>query len=205
MPGLSPDINVALQNFANSDFVHWIGLPLLIFVARIFDVTLQTLRIIMLSSGKKNLAPILGFFEVLVWVVVISQLVRNLATVAGYLAYAAGFATGTLVGIWLEKKLSIGMLLIRIITVRDATPLITRLRASGYGVTEVEAHGATGLASLIYTVIRRKDLQPVMDLVKQTDPGLFVSVETITSASQGTFPPIRSHPFGQGWLERHGR
>jgi uncharacterized protein YebE (UPF0316 family) len=149
MSALESPMPAAWQQIFDSDFVRWIGMPLLIFAGRICDVTLQTLRIILLSSGKKRLAPLLGFFEVLIWVIVISHLVNNLATIPGYLAYAAGFATGTLTGIWLEQKLSIGMLLVRVITVHDATHLTAQLRATGYGVTEVEARGATGRAYLI--------------------------------------------------------
>ena len=196
---------LTLQQAVNSDLFHALGLPLLIFCARICDVTLQTVRIILLSSGRKNLAPVLGFFEVLIWIVVISQLVRNLATLTGYLAYAAGFATGTMTGIWLEQKLGIGFLLVRVITVHDATDLIARLRAGGFGVTEVAAQGATGRAHLIYTAIRRKHLHDVLTVINEVDPTGFVSVETISAANQGTFPATDSGQFGMTTGQRHGR
>ena len=78
-----------------SDQVYaWIILPIIIFLARVVDVTLGTIRIIFTSRGKRNLAPLLGFVEVLIWIVVIGQLVKNLDSATSYLGYAAGFAVG---------------------------------------------------------------------------------------------------------------
>jgi uncharacterized protein YebE (UPF0316 family) len=116
----------------------WVILPLIIFIARIFDVTLGTLRIIFVSRGKRNLAPILGFFEVFIWIVVISQLVQNLESFTAYIGYAAGFAAGNYVGMWLEDKLALGTYILRMITSEDITELVSRLREAGYGVTRVE-------------------------------------------------------------------
>ena len=85
-----------LENLSANGFnwYAWVVLPLIIFIARIFDVTLGTIRIIFVARGKRNLAPVLGFFEVLIWIVVISQLVQNLESFTAYIGYAAGFAAG---------------------------------------------------------------------------------------------------------------
>lgn len=183
-----PPITVLNLDSLNSDIFTWLVIPLLIFVARILDVTLGTLRIIFLGRGKKFLAPAFGFFEVLIWLVAIRQIMQNLNNPVTYLAYAAGFAAGNFIGIYLESKLAIGTLIVRIITQRDAAELVNHLRAAGYGVTSLDAEGMSGQVKLIYTVIKRKCLPEVIENIKQFNPRSFVSVEEIQSASAGVFP-----------------
>ncbi|NJD78349.1 MAG: DUF2179 domain-containing protein [Candidatus Methanoperedens sp.] len=166
-------------------------LPMLIFIARVMDVTFGTIRIIFVSRGKKYLAPLLGFFEIMIWLFAIGQIFINLTSIEYYVAYAGGFATGNFVGIWIEEKLAIGTLVIRIITKKDSTQLIECLKARGYGVTSVDAHGVRGDVKLIYTIIKRKDLQNVEDIIKKFDPKAFYSIEEVRSASEGIFPPTR--------------
>src|SRR5512136_2996901 len=96
------------NSFFNSDTFSYVIMPLLIFLARICDVSIGTMRIIFVSKGKKNIAPILGFFEVLIWITAISKIMQNLDDYINYVAYAAGFATGNLVGMILEEKLAMG-------------------------------------------------------------------------------------------------
>lgn len=174
--------------FFDSTIFTWVIVPFLIFAARILDVTLMTLRIIFVSRGKRLLAPAFGFFEVLIWLLAIRQIMQNLNNPATYLAYAAGFATGNFIGLYLEEKLALGILVIRIITARDAAELIAHLWAAGYGVTSVEAEGATGRVKLIFTVIKRKDLDQVVGTINRLNPKAFLSVEEIRLASEGIFP-----------------
>jgi uncharacterized protein YebE (UPF0316 family) len=147
------------------------------------------MRIIFVSRGRRYLAPAIGFFEVLIWLLAMGQVMKNLNNPASYIAYAAGFATGNIVGMYLEKKLALGMLLIRVITVHDATELLVQLRSAGYGVTSVNAQGATGQAHLIFMVIKRKDLPKAKDIITRHHPKAFISIEEIQSASAGIFPP----------------
>lgn len=175
----------------NTPFFTWVVVPLLIFGARVIDVSLGTMRIIFLSRGQRFLAPLLGFFEVLIWLIAIQQVMQNLNNPISYIAYAAGFATGNLGGIYLENKLAIGKLMVRIVTNRDATQLAAHLRESGYRVTSLEAEGATGPAKLIFTVIQRKDLADVMVGINRFNPNAFVSVDEIRSASESALPEER--------------
>ena len=145
--------------FIDSNTFSWVILPLLIFLSRIIDVSIGTIRIIFVSRGKKNLAPLLGFFEVLVWITAISQIMKHLDNVACYFAYAAGFAAGTFVGMMIEEKLAIGMLVVRVILVKDECQLRERLSSSGFGVTVVDAQGANGEVKIVYTIIKRKELE----------------------------------------------
>ncbi len=170
------------------DWYAWVILPLLIFFARVVDVSLGTLRIIFISRGKRYLAPLLGFIEVFIWVAIISQLVRGANNIVAYLAYAAGFAAGNFVGMYIEDRLAIGTLVLRIIVPNGADTLIGHLRAAGFGVTSVDAEGATGAVKLVYTIVMRRDLANVADIIHQSHPHAFFTVEELRSAQEGIFP-----------------
>ena len=146
----------------------WVVLPILVFFARVTDVSLGTLRIIFIARGRRQLAPLLGFFEVLIWIVVVSQVMQNLHSPLAFIAYAAGFATGNYVGMRIEDKLAIGTLVVRVIVPQEASQLMTQLHDAGYGVTSIDARGSTGQVTLIYTVVKRKDLYDVMTIIQNT-------------------------------------
>ena len=112
----------------NSPWFDYALLPLLIFVLRIFDVSLDTMRIIFMTRGYRNIAPIIGFFEILIWIVAITRIMQNLNNWVTYVAYAAGFATGNYVGMLLDEKLAIGHELIRVITRIESHDLADVLR-----------------------------------------------------------------------------
>ena len=166
----------------------WVALPMLVFFARVLDVSLGTIRIIFTSRGKKNIAPLLGFVEVFIWVSVIAEITKGAHNVAAYLAYAGGFATGNYVGMWIEERLAIGNLVVRAILPENQTGLIDELRAAGYGVTSVNAHGAKGPVKLVYTIVSRKDLPNVVETIHKTYPKTFFTVEELRSVEQGVFP-----------------
>ena len=130
--------------FYHSEIFKFIILPAIIFLARICDVTLDTLRIIYVSRGLKFLAPLVGFFEVLIWLMAITQILSNMTNITYYIAYAGGFAMGNFIGIAIEEKMAIGTVVIRIITQKHAVELIEFLKCDGYGVTHVDAQGAQG-------------------------------------------------------------
>jgi uncharacterized protein YebE (UPF0316 family) len=174
-----------------SDQVYaWILLPALIFLARAADVTVGTLRIVLMSRGRKFLAPILGFFELMIWLLAIGQVFKNLdnSPLLYYVAYAAGFSAGNLVGLVLEEKLAMGLEVLRVITRRRAIELVNELRDQGYGVTEVPGRGATGPVSILFMLVRRKSLESVLDIVLRHHPKAFYSVEDVRKVAEGVFP-----------------
>lgn len=179
-------------DFFGSEIFVWVILPALIFLARVFDVTLGTMRIIFVSRSKRFLAPLFGFFEILIWLLAIVQIMQNLTNITYYIAYAGGFALGNFVGICIEDKMAMGTLLVRIITKMDADNLIESLKSRSYGVTSVDAEGATGRVKLIYTIIKRKDVNDVVGIIKKFNPKAFFSVEEVRSASEGIFPAKRA-------------
>jgi uncharacterized protein YebE (UPF0316 family) len=159
----------------------------MIFLARICDVSIGTIRIIFVSKGKRNIAPVLGFFEILIWITAISKIMQNLDNYVNYIAYAAGFATGNLVGMIIEEKLAMGILMIRIFAHEKGTELVTRLNMKGYGATVIEAHGARENILLIYSIVQRNEIDNVLDLINKFDPKAFYTIEDIRSVNEGIF------------------
>jgi uncharacterized protein YebE (UPF0316 family) len=186
------DYMTALQDLFNSSVFTWVILPILIFLARVTDVTLGTFRIIFTSRGKRTLAPIFGFIEVFIWIVAISQIMKNVNNIAAYLGYAAGFAAGTFIGLSLEEKMAIGTLIVRVIVKQDPSELVQQLHDAGYGVTFVDAHGVSGKVSLIYTIVKRKDLAEVVNIIHLHHPKAFLSIEEVRSTQEGIFP-VQQH------------
>jgi len=172
----------------NSAFFAWILLPLLIFIARVADVSLGTVRVIFITRGLKYLAPIVGFFEILIWLMAIGQIMRNLSNPLCYIAYAAGFATGNYVGILIAEKLSLGVVLIRVITSKEASELLEYLKSADYGVTSVDAQGSAGKVQVVFTIVRRREVASVVNLIKQFNPKAFYTIEEVGFVEEGIFP-----------------
>jgi len=170
------------------DWYSWVILPLLIFASRIADVTLGTLRIIFTSRGRRKVAPVLGFIEVLIWIVIVSQVISHAHSITAYIGYAAGFATGTFVGIYVEDRMAIGTLILRVILAKGADELAAALRAAGFGVTSVNGEGAQGPVKLLYTVVQRKNMGAASSIIHQICPGAFFAVEEVRSSEMGIFP-----------------
>jgi uncharacterized protein YebE (UPF0316 family) len=177
-----------LQSFYDSGLFSYVILPLLIFLARICDVTIGTVRIVMVAKGQKYLAPVLGFFEVLIWIVTMSKVVQNLDNWLCYVGYAGGFATGNLVGLLLEEKLAMGIVRIQIITAKEAHLLIEALKEAGYGITHHDAKGGIENVSIIYSIVKRSEISKVEEIIRNNNPRAFYSIEDVKFVSKGIFP-----------------
>jgi len=163
----------------DSVIFNWVILPILIILARILDQTIGTLRLIFLSKGQKKLAPMLGFFEVIIWLLVIGQIIQNLNNVLCYIAYGLGFALGNYFGLKIEEKLSLGNVIIRVIPRSDSIELINYLKTSEYNVTVVDTESLSGKVKMIFSVIKRYDLKTVTNIIKRFNPEAFISVEDV--------------------------
>jgi len=172
----------------NSAFFAWFLLPLLIFIARVADVSLGTVRVIFITRGLKYLAPIVGFFEILIWLMAIGQIMRNLSNPLCYIAYASGFATGNYFGILIAEKLSLGVVLIRVITSKDASELIEYLKSADYGVTSVDAQGSAGKVQVVFTIVPKREVAGVVNLIKQFNSKAFYTIEEVGFVEEGIFP-----------------
>jgi uncharacterized protein YebE (UPF0316 family) len=167
-----------------SSFFSWVLVPILIFVARVCDVSLGTIRIIFISKGIKYLAPLVGFFEILIWLLAINQIFQDFSNVYYYIFYAGGFAIGNLVGIVIDEKLSIGTVGIRIITRLDANDLIVALKKIKIGLTVLDADGPNGRVKIIFTVVNRQNISKIINMVKKYNPKAFYSIEDIRYVSE---------------------
>jgi uncharacterized protein YebE (UPF0316 family) len=181
-----------VEAFLTSPLFALVVLPIMIFCARICDVTLGTIRVIFISKGVKYLAPFIGFFEVIIWLLAIGQVMNNLTNIVAYIAYGAGFASGTYIGMVIEEKISLGLTSVRIITREDPADLMQYLRTHDYGVTSIDGEGATGKVKMVFTIIKRQDLPDVIGIIKQFNPSAFYSVEEVKSVAEGVFPERRS-------------
>lgn len=168
------------MEFTWFDFVI---LPLLIMMARIVDVSLDTIRVIMVAKGYRNLAPFVGFFQSLIWLITITRIMANLDNWFTYIGYATGFGLGTYVGMILEGKLALGYELVRVITKRDAHDLIGGLREKGYLVTTVPGMGRDGEVGVLYIIIKRRVLREVVGVIQEYNPNAFYTIEDMRFVS----------------------
>jgi uncharacterized protein YebE (UPF0316 family) len=166
-------------------------LPLFIFVAEMCVVTISTMRTIFVARGQKVLAPVLGFFEISVWLFAIGAVMKHLSDWACSGAFAGGFTLGNFLGILLEEKLAMGSVVLRVITHKDAAALVAGLRAEGYGVTLVDGRGSSGPVRIVLCILRRKDLERVLSLARRFDPKVFYSVDELQTAAAGVAPARR--------------
>lgn len=182
------------------DFKTLFLYPLLIFLARTIDVPFGTLRIIFLARGKRVLVPILGFFEVLLWLIVITKIVQNVDKPHYYLAYALGFAAGNWIGMLIDQKLAVGTVLIRIITAKPALSLVNLLRENGYLVTDVPAFGSSGQVNVIFTIVKRKEIDNIVEKIREYNPQAFYTIEDIGYASKNITAAERKGKFKRFFL-----
>ena len=163
-------------------------LPFIIFFGRIIDVSLGTLRIIFVSKGERLKAPIVGFFEILIWVVIISQVFSRDDSMIAYLSYAAGYAAGNYVGILIEKRIAFGVILCRVYTNKSGTKLLKLFTLNGFGATMTHGTGSVNKVDIVETILDRKHLKRVSKIVLSFDKDAFYVIEDIRTRSRGVFP-----------------
>lgn len=159
--------------------------PLLIFLLRVTDVSMATVRILFMLRGHRALAPVIGFFEILIWVLAIGAAIQNLDSPLHLIAYAGGYASGTAVGMWIEGRLALGLCSIFTISRGEGERLAAALRVRGWGVTEQKGDGRYGPVDILYTVVRRRDVPKALTLIETEDPDAFVTVQGDARAHRG--------------------
>lgn len=164
---------------------------LLIFLARLADVSMSTIRMIMVVRGKRVIAACIGFVEATIYVVAIGRVLSGMNNPFNILAYSLGFATGNYVGILLEGKMAIGDIIAQVITDCDTEGLIKNFREKGFGVTVVEGHGIKGPRQLLNVTLKRKNLSKLYDVLDSHDNKAFVTVTDARSIRGGYFSSIK--------------
>ncbi len=183
-------------------YFDYIILPFLIFIARIFDVSLDTIRVIMISKGYRKFAPYVGFFQVLIWIITITRIMENLDNWYTYVAYAAGFGTGTYVGMWIEERIAMGNELLRVITRQPADDLIKALRENGFIVTVVDGKGREGEVGILFLALKRKVMNDAIAIIKKYNPKAFYTVEDMRYVHA---PEILSSNSKKNWRKIKSR
>lgn len=162
----------------------WLG-ALVIFMLRVFDMSLDTLRMLMVMRGRKNIAWVLGFCQSLIFIVAISSVLRHVDNPFNMIGYAAGFATGNVVGMLIEERLAIGHVGLSIISSRRGSAIAERIRAEGYAVTEISARGRDGMVSLLHCSVLRRNVDCVREIVNQVDEEAFITAEDVRPVRRG--------------------
>ncbi len=187
------------MGFMDSNLFNYLVLPLMIFCARIMDVSLDTIRIVMVAKGERRIAPFLGFFEILIWLMAISTIMKHLDNWMCYIFYAGGFATGNYIGIRIEEKLAVGVVQLQIITGKLANELIAKLKHAGYGITHHIAEGGASSksVSVIYSIVSRNDLDKVVGIIREVNPDAFYSIGDVRFVNKKLSVPFAEKFFGQ--------
>jgi len=157
----------------------------LIFLLRVGDMSLDTMRVLFVMRGKKKIAWTLGFFQALIFVVAIGSVLSDLSNPLKILGYAAGFATGNVVGMLIEERLAIGHVQLSIISSRRGAAITDRLRAEGYAITEIPARGKDGVVSLLNCSVLRRNIDTVRNIVNEEDDSAFITVEDVRPLWRG--------------------
>ena len=172
------------------EFYTWVLLPLLIFFARVCDVSMETIRVIYISRGIKYLAPLIAFFEIVIWLLAMEVVMQDLANIGNFLAFALGFAVGTYVGLIIEEKLSIGMVILRIVTTDESNEeIVSFMQSENYGITTLDATGSRGSVKMILSLVNRTDVPRITQHIQATNPHAFFSIEDVRYVNQGVFRP----------------
>ena len=162
---------------------------LMICLARIVDVSMGTMRTILLVKGHRRIASVLGFFEVMIYLIVLGKVVGNVNRPVLILAYCFGYAMGNIVGSKIEEKLSIGRVVAQVIVKEISDELIGSLRNAGFGVTIFEGEGKEGKSYMLNIILNRKQVRKLNEIVDRCDCGVFITIMDVRSSLGGYFQP----------------
>lgn len=167
------------------EFIPAALLPLVIFFIRVADMSLDTLRVLFVVRGRRPQAWVVGFVQSALWVIAVASVLSHLDNLLNVLAYAAGFATGNVVGMRIEERLAIGHSHLRVISRQRGEAVASAVRNAGYAVTELTGKGKDGAVSILTTSVRRRDIDPVRSEVLQADPDAFVTLSDVRPLHRG--------------------
>jgi uncharacterized protein YebE (UPF0316 family) len=174
--------------FADFEMYSYIILPLLIMLARICDVSIGTIRVMFIARGYRKLSGLLGFLEIMIWIFVGRQVLVKSTSIIHFIAYAAGFGVGNYIGLWIEDKMSIGIIMIRVILRKGSEELLNFLKEHEIGYTIVDGKGAQSEVKILFSVLQRQDLPEMMQALNRYNPKAFYSIEDVRTSSAGIFP-----------------
>ena len=160
---------------------------LFVFAMRVIDMSLDTLRLLFMMRGRKLLAGSIGVIQAAVFILAVSAVLKgplDPLTVAGY---ALGFGAGVVIGMLAEQRLALGYSMLRVYSPAAGAAIAEALRAAGFAVTEFTAHGRDGAMTVTNSAIARRDIARAQDIVRQIDPGAFITVDEVQTLQRGYF------------------
>ncbi|RQD78719.1 MAG: DUF2179 domain-containing protein [Candidatus Syntrophonatronum acetioxidans] len=163
----------------------------IVFVARASDISLATIRILMILHGQRLYAALIGFFESLIFISVLTYVIQGLSDIPSLIFYALGFATGNYVGIFVEDKVAIGCVTVQVISKKDPESLVSQIRQKGFGVTVIEGYGREGVRKILHVLLKRKDLKILMELIENMDEKAFITILDTKKIMGGYFSRIK--------------
>lgn len=162
----------------------WLG-ALLIFGMRVANMSLDTVRVMMVVRGRKGVAWLMGFVQTLIFIYVLTTVINDLDNWLTIIAYAGGFATGNVVGMWIEDRMAMGHTHLRIISMAHGVAIAEKVRDEGYAVTEIVGRGRDGVVSLLNVSVRRKNVKKVCEIVQGVDEDVFITAEDLRPVRRG--------------------
>jgi len=158
---------------------------LFIFLLRVCDMSLDTVRVLFVMRGRKGIAWVIGFVQSAVFLIAFASALKNIDNPLSFLGYAAGFATGNVVGIWIEDKLAIGYTYLRIISPKYGYKIAEELRTQGYAVTETSGRGKDGVVNILNCSVLRRNARNAIQIVQDIDPDAFITSQDTSAIQRG--------------------
>lgn len=154
-----------------------------IIIARTIDVSLGTLRTVFIVQGRRSLAWFLGFWEILIWVTVVSKVIQNLSEPLYVISFALGFATGSAVGITLERWLAFGDQVIRVFT-KEGSRIAAQLRSEGLRAVVFPGDDEDGPIDMLFLEVPRRKTPDVTMYIRDIDPDCFYTIDDVQMVSR---------------------
>ncbi|MCF7866301.1 DUF5698 domain-containing protein [Candidatus Woesearchaeota archaeon] len=196
-----------IEEIISNPWFTYAVLPLLIVMSRIIDVSMGTIRVILISKGYKTYAPIIGFFEVIIWLLAIRQIMDNLTNWVAYFAYGLGFALGTYIGMVLEEKLITSKVLIRVVEPKGTRNLAKIFKEKYNHVTSVKGEGTNGEVIILFIILDRKKVQETVQIIRENNPKAYYTIENIKDSKDNDFlgPKPKRQIFPRFTFYRKGK
>ena len=156
---------------------------LIIFSLRLADQSLGTMRALLVSKNKPIYAALIGLVESAIWIVAISQVIKDIDDTILIVAYAAGFAAGTILGSYIERIVGVGNIVVRVFSPANSPSVAETLRDNGHGVTIIDGEGKDGPVKIYLCVIPRRKLKSVLNMIEEINPNAYITTDMANPTS----------------------
>ena len=156
---------------------------LIIFSLRLADQSLGTMRSLLVAKNKPIYAALIGLVESAIWIVAISQVVKDIDDPILIGSYAAGFAAGTILGSYIERIVGVGNIVVRVFCPANSPSVAETLRKNGHGVTIIDGEGKDGPVKIYLCIIPRRKLKSVLNMIEEINPNAYITTDMANPTS----------------------